>query len=136
MSFTLDPRLESSSIKIQDSELSEIRLNNNKNYLWIILIPRVEKHITELFELTSAQQSIVMTEITRISHLIKKNFRCDKINVGALGNIVSQLHIHLIARYQQDLHWPHSVWQKNISDNHYSNDEQKKLLVQLRELFK
>lgn len=136
MSFELDNRLSISSFKIYDSSLSEVRLKNNKYYSWIILIPRVENNITEIFQLTTAQQMELMREISHISKCIKDHFNADKINIGALGNIVSQLHIHIIARNQKDLLWPHSVWQSGLTEENYTADEANTLIATLREKFK
>src|SRR3990167_9711034 len=136
MSFELDNRLSSSSFKIYDSTLSEVRLKNNKHYPWIILIPRVENNVTEIFQLTTAEKMELMREISHISSCIKNHFNPDKINVGALGNIVSQLHIHIIARNQNDLLWPHSVWQSGLTEENYTADEANALIETLREKFK
>lgn len=133
MSFTLDTRLSDSTIKLYDSALSEVRLKNNQYFPWIILIPRVP-NITELFELPQIEQNIVMQEITHISKQMRNYFKPTKINVGALGNIVQQLHIHIIARFESDLAWPHSVWQANVKEEAYSTHALDTLIPTLRDL--
>lgn len=132
MLFKLDERLSSSSFKITDLALCEVRLKNNKNYPWLILIPRVENTFTEIFELDRDQQNNLMNEMTIVSRCLKKQFRPDKINIGSLGNIVSQLHIHVIARFKQDALWPHSVWQENLKEEAYSEAAREELIQQLR----
>jgi diadenosine tetraphosphate (Ap4A) HIT family hydrolase len=66
---------------------------------------------------------------------MKRHFNADKTNVGALGNMVSQLHIHIIARFKKDAAWPHSLWQENVSENPYTIDEREILIQQLRVAF-
>lgn len=129
--FELDDRLSKSSFKIIDLTLSQVRLKNNKNYPWLILIPRVENKVTELFQLNDTQQTELMREITRVSQCMNHFFLPDKINVGTLGNIVSQLHIHVIARSKNDALWPHSVWQESVVENPYLVDVREKLTQQL-----
>lgn len=119
MSFILDTRLSNSTIKLYDSALSEVRLKNNKHFPWIILIPRVAS-VSELFELSETEQKVLMQEITHIASRMQNHFTPTKMNVGMLGNIVQQLHIHLIARYESDLVWPQSVWQASVKDEPYS----------------
>jgi diadenosine tetraphosphate (Ap4A) HIT family hydrolase len=135
MLFALDERIEKSSVKIFDSALSEVRLKNNKNYPWIILIPRVDPLVTEIFELNENQQIILSQEMTHCSRVMKKYFQADKINVGALGNMVSQLHIHIVARFKNDGVWPHSVWQSDVEESAYTMSEQMSLVESLRRAF-
>jgi diadenosine tetraphosphate (Ap4A) HIT family hydrolase len=134
MSFNIDDRLANSSFKIYDSALSEVRLKNNKQYPWIILIPRVA-HTTEIFQLSAQQQSILMQEIVHLSEAMQQFFHGEKMNVGALGNIVSQLHIHIIARFKNDLSWPQSVWQASVTDVAYDTEQREQLIQQLRVAF-
>lgn len=130
----IDSRIESSSFKITDWPLCEVRLKNNKQYPWLILIPRTPSLITEIFDLSESERNTLMHEITRSSQIMQNHFLPDKINIGTLGNIVPQLHIHVIARFKNDASWPHSVWQANTPDNAYDTDNLKQLINQLREL--
>lgn len=136
MSFTLDHRLENSSFKIMELALSEVRLKDNKNYPWIILVPRVENNITEIFQLSEDQKITLMKEISHISKYMQSYFKPDKLNIGALGNIVSQLHIHVIARFKNDLLWPHSLWQEKLTEEKYMDLEREKIINQLSVAFK
>ena len=126
--FHLDERLAQSSFLICDSKLSQVRLKNNAHFPWIILIPKVSSLITEWSELHSDEQMMLMSEITHYSTILKQHFHADKINIGSLGNIVSQLHIHLVARFETDLLWPHSVWQANVPEKAYTESEIKQLV--------
>jgi diadenosine tetraphosphate (Ap4A) HIT family hydrolase len=107
--FTLNPQLEQDSFYIGDLSLCQVRLMNHADNVWLILIPKIQE-TTELFELSTEQQQTLMQEITHISQLLKQHFPCDKINVGSLGNVVAQLHIHVIARTKTDRYWPKPVW--------------------------
>ena len=90
-------------------KLCSVRLINNNKFPWIILIPR-RKNITDITELNSKDQFLLMKEIVDCSKLMKKIFKTKKLNVEKIGNIVPQLHIHIIARSTKDSTWPLSVW--------------------------
>ena len=90
-------------------QLCSVRLIDNSKFPWIILIPN-RKKITDMSELKSIDQIILMKEIIYCSKLMKKIFKTKKLNVEKIGNIVPQLHIHIIARYTKDSSWPLSVW--------------------------
>ena len=100
-----------SSHYISDLKLCSVRLIDNQHFPWIILIPK-RKGITDITELNSKDQILLMKEIVYVSKLMKKVFKTKKLNVEKIGNIVPQLHIHIIARYKNDLTWPLSVWVK------------------------
>lgn len=108
-SFSLDPRLEESSILITTLSLSQIRLSLNATWPWIILIPR-RANISEISDLCAADAHLLMNEICYCSQKLTSCVPCDKINVAALGNIVSQLHVHIVARRINDAQWPHPIW--------------------------
>ncbi|KTD47056.1 diadenosine tetraphosphate (Ap4A) hydrolase-like HIT family hydrolase [Legionella rubrilucens] len=110
MSFIVDPRLEQSSLFLFDAPLSRVYLKNEATFPWLILVPRLPG-LSELHQLTREDSQQLMCEINKTSELVSRYFEAEKINVGALGNIVQQLHIHVIARYKDDPLWPHSVWQ-------------------------
>ena len=98
-----------SSYYVSDLKLCTIRLIDNQKFPWIILIPR-RKGITDITELTPKDQLLLMKEIVYSSTKMKKIFKTSKLNVEKIGNIVPQLHIHIIARYKNDCSWPLSVW--------------------------
>ena len=94
---------------IVDLKLCSVRLIDNSNFPWIILIPN-RKKITDITELNSRDQILLMREIVFCSSLMKKAFKTSKLNIEKIGNIVPQLHIHIIARSKKDSSWPLSVW--------------------------
>ncbi len=107
--FELDPRLTQDCIVIGELKLSRLLLMNDRQYPWLILVPRVNQ-IAEMYELSSDDQQQLWSEIAEVSRILKQLFEPYKINIGALGNVVRQLHVHVIARYEQDIAWPGPVW--------------------------
>ncbi len=107
--FVLDPRLENDSTSIMVIGLCDLRLSKDARWPWLILVPR-RADITELFELTPLDQVMLTFETELVSSALKKITAATKINVGALGNIVRQLHVHVIARSEGDANWPGPVW--------------------------
>ena len=94
---------------ITELKLCSVRLIDNAKFPWIILIPK-RKNTTDITELNSTDQMLLMKEIVHCSKLMKKIFKTKKLNVEKIGNIVPQLHIHIIARSAKDCTWPLSVW--------------------------
>lgn len=109
--FVLHPQLAADTIDIGRFELSQLLLMNDSQFPWFILVPRREG-VTELFQLDQADREQFMKESCWLSEALKDGFSAHKINVAALGNMVSQLHIHHIARYREDAAWPGPVWGK------------------------
>jgi diadenosine tetraphosphate (Ap4A) HIT family hydrolase len=107
--FEIDPRLMQDSLFVTDLKLSRLLLKNDQRFLWLILVPR-KPNISEIIELNLAEQQILLNEINLLSKLLKENYKADKLNIANLGNIVPQLHIHVIARYHNDCAWPSPVW--------------------------
>ena len=136
MSFTLDARLENSSFKILDWPLSEVRLKNNDYFPWLILIPRVSMEVIEIFQLEKNQQKRLLNEIAKLSQHVKHYFQAKKINVGTLGNIVSQLHVHVIARQEYDCAWPHSVWHDHVPEKKYDENKRDVIIRDLHKLLR
>ena len=98
-----------SSHPITELKLCSIRLHDNSKFPWLILIPR-RKNITDISELNSRDQILLMKEIVLVSRLMKKLFKTSKLNIEKIGNIVPQLHIHIISRKKTDSSWTLSVW--------------------------
>lgn len=119
--FLLDERLNNDSVIVGDFPLCRLLLKNDKNYPWFILVPRREG-VTEIFNLSSEDQQQLLVEMSVFSELLKTLFKADKMNIGALGNMVSQLHIHVIVRAKTDATWPQSVWDK-LPAKPYANHE-------------
>ncbi len=109
MLFKLDRKFLKSSHHITDLKLCTIRLNDNSKFPWLILIPKRNK-INDMSDLKSKDQILLMKEIVYVSKIMKKLFKTSKLNVEKIGNIVPQLHIHIIARSKKDCSWPLSVW--------------------------
>ena len=117
---------------ITDLKLCSIRLIDNAKFPWIILIPK-RKNINDISELNSKDQMLLMKEIVYCSKLMKKIFKTKKLNVEKIGNIVPQLHIHIIARSTKDSTWPLSVWV--IKGKPYLKEPLKKIIDLLKKGF-
>lgn len=109
--FALDSRLEQDTLHMGDFPLCRLLLMNDASYPWFILVPRREE-VSELFQLDAADQRSLWRETTLLAELLKDIFKADKMNVATLGNVVSQLHMHVIVRRRSDAAWPAPVWGK------------------------
>ncbi len=109
MSFTLDPRLAADTLEVGDLALSRALLMNDSRYPWLILVPRGE-NLREIIDLDLAARATLMEEIAAASRFVQSVAGVEKINVGALGNIVGQLHVHVLGRAAGDPAWPGPVW--------------------------
>jgi len=109
--FELDPRLQADAWALGDFPLCRLLLSKDANYPWLILVPR-RAATTEIFELTEAEQAQLAVETAQLAEGVKTALKADKMNVAALGNVVAQLHVHVIARYTADPAWPAPVWGK------------------------
>ncbi|ROL72969.1 HIT family protein [Pseudomonas protegens] len=113
--FTLDSRLHQDTLPIGDFPLCRLLLSNDANYPWFILVPRRED-ISELFQLDVTDQQQLWQETTALAEVLKDSFDADKMNVATLGNVVSQLHMHVIVRKRDDAAWPAPVWGKHPAE--------------------
>ena len=109
MSFALDTRLAADTLPIGDLELSRALLMNDARYPWLILVPR-RANVSEIVELAAQDRAVLIEEIAAASAFLRALPRVDKLNVGALGNIVKQLHVHVLGRATGDPAWPGPVW--------------------------
>ena len=109
MLFKIDKKFLKSSHHIIELKLCSIRLHDNSKFPWVILIPKRNK-ITDMSDLNSKDQILLMKEIVHVSKIMKKLFKTSKLNIEKIGNMVPQLHIHIIARSKKDSTWPLSVW--------------------------
>lgn len=107
--FEPDPRLAADSALIADGPLSQIRLMDDARFPWILLVPRVTG-AREWIDLDGSQQRLLLAEINQVSQLLRHEPGVAKLNIGALGNIVAQLHVHLVGRHDGDAAWPGPVW--------------------------
>lgn len=107
--FTLDPRLQADSRLIMRLGLCEMRLMEDARWPWLILVPQ-RNSIAELFDLTPLDQTMLTFETGLAAKALKQASGCSKINIGALGNVVRQFHLHIVARNEDDPAWPGPVW--------------------------
>ena len=107
--LVIDPRLENDSIELGHLQICQVRLMNDKRWPWLVLIPQIENAV-ELHDLEGEQQALVAQDTAIAANALKQVTGCLKINTGALGNIVCQLHVHVIARTEGDANWPGPVW--------------------------
>jgi len=131
--FTLDPRLEQDTILLGEFPLSKVLLMNDARYPWVILVPKITG-LTEVFQLDAAQQQQLLLESNFVAKALNDLVQADKMNTAALGNVVSQLHIHHVARYQGDETWPAPVWGKGQSVA-YSEQESDAVCQQIKSAF-
>ena len=107
--FGLDEALARDSIPVLRLGLCQMRLMNDSRWPWLILVPQ-RPGIREIHDLSPLDQTLLSFEITTVSETLKRITKCHKINIGALGNMVEQLHVHVIARDIGDPNWPGPVW--------------------------
>jgi diadenosine tetraphosphate (Ap4A) HIT family hydrolase len=107
--WSLDPQLARDTVAAGDLPLCQIRLMNDANYPWLLLVPR-RRSVIELTDLPEADRTQLMGEIAQAAATLKTLTACDKINVAAIGNVVAQLHAHVVARFRSDAAWPKPVW--------------------------
>lgn len=127
--FQLDQGLQDDGQIVTDLKLCQVILVNNRNFPWIILVPKIADAI-EITDLSKEDAALLMEEIYLVSDIVKSLFDADKLNIASLGNIVSQLHVHIIARYEEDIAWPEPVFGKDKQD--YEQDEYKLLTEALK----
>jgi len=121
------------SYYVTELKLCNIRLIDNSKFPWIILIPK-RKKITDIFQLNKKDQTLLIQEIVYVSRIMKKTFKAFNLNVEKIGNIVYQLHIHVIARSKKDSSWPLSVWV--VKKTTYSKTTLNKTILKLQKAFK
>nr|WP_314478724.1 HIT domain-containing protein [uncultured Pseudomonas sp.] len=109
--FVLDSRLQQDTWILGDFALCQLLLSRDANYPWFILVPR-RAEVSELFDLSPADQQQLWQETTRLAQALKRSYEADKMNVATLGNVVSQLHMHVVVRQRDDVAWPAPVWGK------------------------
>jgi diadenosine tetraphosphate (Ap4A) HIT family hydrolase len=129
--WELDPLLERDTAPVGDMPLCRVLLIKDATYPWLLLVPR--RHLAvEITDLDMIEQAQLMSEIAHAGRVLKTHTGCDKINVAALGNVVSQLHVHIIARSRGDAAWPRPVWNV-VPPRDYHKSTLDKLLPALRQ---
>jgi len=109
--FQLHPQLAADSVWLADWPLCQLRLINDQQYPWFILVPRRDG-VRDVIDLSVLEQDLLWSESRALSHYLRQDYQPDKLNLAALGNMVPQLHLHHIARFQHDPSWPAPVWGK------------------------
>lgn len=112
--FEMDKRLVGDTVELGNFALSRVLLMNDSRYPWLILVPRVVD-ASEVFDLQLEQQQELWQETQVVAHALKHAFAADKINIATLGNVVSQLHMHIVVRMQNDEAWPAPIWGRGIA---------------------
>jgi len=134
MAFALDARLDSGGFFIADLTLCRVLLKNDKTWPWLQLIPRRE-NVREIYDLTGADREQLIHEIAQAGKVLNVFFYPAKINTAAIGNIVPQLHVHVIARFENDPAWPQSVWAVQAPEIPYTEAERGARIAMLRKAF-
>jgi diadenosine tetraphosphate (Ap4A) HIT family hydrolase len=131
--FSIDPRLLNDTIILGDLALCTVLLVDDARFSWLILVPR-QPGLRDMIDLRPDHRDTVRREIDWVAEGLRKSVPCDKLNIAALGNMVSQLHIHVIARVKSDAAWPKPVWGMGEPMPH-SAPQRDALLAQLRSVF-
>ena len=128
--FALDPRLQADSVLIADGPLSQLRLVDDARFRWLVLVPRLPAAV-EWLDLDGDCQRILLGELNLAGRLLRSWAPAHKLNIGALGNVVRQLHVHVVARDEGDAAWPGPVWGSGPAQR-YPDAERDALLARLR----
>jgi diadenosine tetraphosphate (Ap4A) HIT family hydrolase len=128
--FALDSRLQQDTVPVGDFPLCRLLLMNDAHYPWFILVPRRED-VSELFQLDADDRQVLWQETTQLAEMLKDTFAADKMNVATLGNVVSQLHMHVVVRRREDAAWPAPVWGKHPAQP-YSDEQVVAIKAKLR----
>ena len=131
MNFQLDKTLGKDSILISELDLCQARLINNSDFPWVILVPKIND-ISEITDLSYSEYEQLNREIRLVAAALQNQYTPDKLNIATLGNVVSQLHIHIIARFKSDALFPKPVWGSKFV--HYEKKEMEETLAKLRKV--
>ena len=126
--FKLDKRLESDTILVKELKSFQVRLMNAKEFFWIVLIPN-KPNLIELSDLNINERNYLMNFAIDLGKFIKSSEKYDKVNIGMLGNVVSQLHIHIVLRKIDDAAWPEPVWGKEFNNLDEKTKEYRSRLI-------
>ena len=129
--FKIHKKFEKTTHYIADLKLCQVRLQDNSKFPWIMLLPK-RKGVSQILDLSRKDQIQLLDEIQHCSKIMKKHFRCFNLNVEKVGNIIPQLHIHVITRHKKDPTWPLSVWVTRGKP--YTKAELAKILVKLKKI--
>lgn len=107
--FVLHPQLAAETHPVVALPLCDVRLMDDANHPWLVLVPRIDGAV-EMIDLADAQRTRLRREIDQAAAALRDTVRPDKLNIATLGNLVPQLHVHVIARYRDDIAWPRPAW--------------------------
>lgn len=132
--MSIDPQIISDTLPVCRSQSADILLMNDCRWPWLILIPQ-QNNITELHDLTHAQRDAFMADVNQVSRVLQLETQCQSVNIAMLGNVVTQLHCHVVARSNGDPNWPRPVWgyQQSVA---YSDNTPERLLAALKKSFR
>lgn len=128
--FELDSRLQNDTFFVCDLTLSRVLLMNDSQFPWLILVP-MRDDVAEIIDLTEQEQQTLLSESAKVSKAMQKLFSPYKLNVAALGNVVRQLHVHHVARFENDVAWPKPVW-GNQSSVAYEESDAAEIISELK----
>lgn len=131
--FSLHPRLAADTLPIGELALCQIVLMNDARFPWIILVPR-RPELREIIDLAPDDQATLLTEIAAVSRVLQRLIEPQKLNVAAIGNIVAQLHIHVVARFEDDAAWPAPIWGYGVREPYDENESSSFIALLQREL--
>lgn len=131
--FKLDETLQKDTFFIADLKICRVLLMNNANFPWLILVPKISNAV-ELLDLDFQTQCQVLQEINIVGEILQTTFKPYKLNIAMLGNVVRQLHIHVIARFQDDTAFPRPVW--NEARVEYSQAEAQEIIAKIKSALK
>ena len=119
--FLLDPRLEADTRPMARLDLCELRLMDDARFAWLVLVPQ-RSGLVEIADLTPSERALLWHEVNRAGAALRAVVPCDKLNIGALGHIVRQLHVHVVARREGDAAWPGPVWGSGPAEPYAGTD--------------
>lgn len=128
--FVLDPRFADDTVPVAALGLSEVLLMDRRAWTWLVLVPRIAG-LRELIDMTDAERHRLSDEVALASRVVQQTVPCDKLNVASFGNVVAQLHVHVIARVVGDTAWPRPVWAVDAPEG-YAPPARDDLVARLR----
>lgn len=134
MSFSLHPKLAEDTSALMELELCTVRLMEHAVFPWVILVPRRDG-VRELHELGAEDYALCCSEIRRASLALQKMTGADKMNIAALGNVVPQMHIHVIGRFLCDAAWPQPVWNSGVAPVRYESVARERFTSDFQTIF-
>jgi diadenosine tetraphosphate (Ap4A) HIT family hydrolase len=129
--FSLDPRLRTDSVELAELELCSLRLMDDQRFPWLLLVPR-QPGLREIIDLPPFEQAQLLIEINRAAKALRQHTDAHKLNIAAIGNVVPQLHVHVIARFPEDAAWPAPVWGRGAREP-YAEEAMASRITALRE---